>query len=218
MTAQWPRWRSGQDRKPRIARGHAVPALTRALPWTTPNNYSLSGYSGATTCSFSCSPLRTLLICRRGRAIGDKPLGRPTFKMRNVLLSALFAAALFVPIVAPYAQTADQVTATCKDGTAFSGTTRSGACRGHGGVQSWGSAATSPAPTTPATNQATKPPTGAGRPGQVWVNTPSKVYHCPGTRWYGRTNLTPDFAVTRERCYSGLHSSGDFCTETMKVP
>jgi hypothetical protein len=48
MTAQRPRRRSGQGRS-RRRRWRAATALTRAPPWTTPNNYSLSGHSGATS-------------------------------------------------------------------------------------------------------------------------------------------------------------------------
>ena len=53
MKAQCPRLRSGQGRQPRTTRWRAAPALTRAQPWTTRNNHSLSGDSGATTtCPF----------------------------------------------------------------------------------------------------------------------------------------------------------------------
>ena len=58
--------------------------------------------------------------------------------MRHIVLSVLFAVALLLPIGAINAQPANTVTAICKDGTTFSGATRSGACRGHGGVKSWG--------------------------------------------------------------------------------
>jgi hypothetical protein len=64
--------------------------------------------------------------------------------MRNLLLAVVLAAGLILPVGVAQAQSTVTVTATCKDGTAFTGTKRSGACRGHGGVQSWGEA-TSPA-------------------------------------------------------------------------
>src|SRR5277367_5405029 len=71
--------------------------------------------------------------------------------MRNSLLSLGLIVGLMLPMGAIHAQETNTVTATCKDGTAFTGTKRSGACRGHGGVQSWGaaSATTGPVGSTP---------------------------------------------------------------------
>jgi hypothetical protein len=88
-------------------------------------------------------------------------------------------------------------TGLCKDGSYTTGTNKRSACRGHKGIKDW-YAGTTPAPaaseSTPAAmpaQRATPPATPAAAPGggagQVWVNTNSHVYHCPGDRWYGKT-------------------------------
>ncbi len=129
--------------------------------------------------------------------------------MRKIFLSALLAAGLMIPVGGLHAQTAATVTATCKDGTTFSGKTRSGACSGHGGVQSWGSAAATTAP-APAT-QAGKTPV-AGGPGQVWVNTATKVYHCPGDRWYGKTKQGAYMSEAQAKAQGARPDHGKACT------
>ena len=106
-------------------------------------------------------------------------------------------------------------TGQCKDGTYSTAASKQGACRGHQGVKDWWAAApatgakaataaapaaaakpaTAPAPAAaaksaeapaPAAKAATAAAPGGG-PGMVWVNTSTKVYHCPGTQFYGKT-------------------------------
>jgi hypothetical protein len=134
--------------------------------------------------------------------------------MRKRLLSFALVAGLFLlPISIIYAQNTPTVTATCKDGTAFTGTKRSGACRGHGGVQSWGeptSPANAPSEPVAATSQRAAPnPGGAG---QVWVNTASKVYHCPGDRWYGKTKHGNYMSEAAARAQGVRPDHGKACT------
>jgi hypothetical protein len=104
-------------------------------------------------------------------------------------------------------------TGLCNDGSYWTGASKSGACRGHKGVKTWyASAATAPAapaasapaapaaaaPAAPAAPAAAAPktktatptsttPAPGGGPGLVWLNTSTKVYHCPGTKYYGTT-------------------------------
>jgi hypothetical protein len=46
--------------------------------------------------------------------------------------------------------------------------------------------AQTPSPTTSTGPTMTTPPP-PGAEGQLWVNTASHVYHCPGTKYYGNT-------------------------------
>lgn len=128
--------------------------------------------------------------------------------MKSTLACLLFVGATLASGGA-YAQAASAPagsTGLCKDGSYTSNDTKKGACAGHKGVKEWYAAApaaktAAPAPAaTPAPAAAPAPaattakiaaPAQAaapgGGPGQVWVNTSSKVYHCQGTKYYGKT-------------------------------
>src|SRR5580698_9944271 len=111
--------------------------------------------------------------------------------MISVLGSALLSgiAAAQAPASAPAG-----ATGLCKDGTYWTNATKSGACSGHKGVQTWygasGASAPAAAPAAPVAKETPKPvatQAAGGGPGLVWVNTKSNVYHCSADPYYGKT-------------------------------
>src|SRR5213595_325875 len=76
----------------------------------------------------------------------------------------------------------------CKDGTQITVETTKGACSGHGGIDKNASkdqAATSKSSSAGGKSSSTRT-LGAG-PEKVWANDSTKVYHCSGDRYYGKT-------------------------------
>jgi Protein of unknown function (DUF3761) len=188
----------------------------------------------------------------------------------KTLFATLAVGAGIMFCAAAYADPPAGSTAECKDGTYYSGTAHSGACRGHQGVKTWldGTAAATPAtpaaatdtstkktksttkttttaapaatpaatpaapatpavtaapaatpaaapPATPAATTKHTAPTPAsqitqkagGGPGLVWVNSSSKVYHCPGDEWYGKTK-EGSYMTAAQADAGGNHAAG----------
>ena len=135
--------------------------------------------------------------------------------MRYVIAS-LIATGILISMTCS-AQAPAGSTGECKDGSYTSAASKRGACKGHGGVKEWYENAASKAAATPSTASPSKTPgstatapassgssptvapaakssgttkpsaAAGGGPGQVWVNSKTKVYHCQGDKWYGKT-------------------------------
>jgi len=110
-------------------------------------------------------------------------------KIKSMLLACVLSVAGSAGILnSAMAADAATVSATCNDGTAYSGASKKGACSGHKGVKEWATAAAPAAAATPAAPaKAAAAVAAGGGAGKVWVNTNSKVYHCEGTKYYGTT-------------------------------
>ena len=135
--------------------------------------------------------------------------------MRFILMAAVLACAFVC--ARGVAQAPAGATGQCKDNSYTTAAKKWQACAGHKGVLSWyadakpaGAPASAPAPTATPAPQTTSTPMAArtapaaakttvaaataqttaapgGGPGLVWVNTATKVYHCPGATFYGKT-------------------------------
>src|ERR1700761_6930822 len=107
--------------------------------------------------------------------VSNDPIHHGVHSMRAALFSTALGIGLLFAIGAS-AQTAPSVTATCKDGTTWSGKHHFGACRGHKGVATWSTpAAATPAAAPAAEAPAAAPATKAANPVAPKTGAPGQV-------------------------------------------
>ena len=61
------------------------------------------------------------------------------------------------------------------------------------------------------TAERTQPAAGGGA-GKVWVNTASNVYHCEGTRWYGKTKKGEYMSESEAKAKNAHADHGKACS------
>ena len=111
-------------------------------------------------------------------------------------------AAKAAPAPAAAAASPDMQTFVCKDGSTMSAASSKGACSGRKGIDQQATAKAA-AGAKPAATAA--PGGGAGK---VWVNEDTKIYHCPGTRYYGQTKAGKYMSEAEAKA-AGMHGANN---------
>ena len=158
------------------------------------------------------------------------------FALKTLLVAAGLIGALSAQAQTPPAGAPAGTTVQCKDGSFASPDKKSGACRGHKGIQTWygpaagaapaaaaaaaapaAATAAAPAPMAAAPAKAAKPDVSTmaaapgGGAGKVWLNDSTNVYHCSTDKYYGKTKKG-EYLTEAEAKAKGAHAShGKVC-------
>ena len=145
--------------------------------------------------------------------------------MSRFVLSAGAFALLAAFSLAPSAKETKAVSAdaqiTCKDGTTSHAEHTRGACSGHGGVDKTAASASATEGRDRSSDRSAKDDSrhtrelGAGA-GKVWVNDATKVYHCAGDRWYGKTKRGEYMSESEAKDHGFHPDHGKSCAERAK--
>ena len=103
---------------------------------------------------------------------------------------------------APAAASPDMQTFVCKDGSSMSAASSKGACSGRKGIDQDATAKAA------AGAKMAKTPAPGGGAGKVWVNEDTKIYHCPGTRYYGQTKAGKYMSEAEAKA-AGMHGANN---------
>lgn len=96
----------------------------------------------------------------------------------------------------------DMQTFVCKDGSSMSAASSKGACSGRKGIDQDATAKAA------ASAKPAKAMAAGGGAGKVWANEDSKIYHCPGTRYYGTTKAGKYMSEADAKA-AGMHGANN---------
>lgn len=104
-------------------------------------------------------------------------------------------------------------TALCRDGSFSKSAQKRGACSRHKGVQTWYGTPSSAQKNHNAQTAALPLLQAPAKQGQpiVWVNLTSRVFHCQGSRWYGKTQRGTSMEQAQALAHNYQPAGGKLC-------